>query len=152
DNLKLTDNTVILGWNAFLHAKPGLTNFLIDEGLGATNISLYGLNVTGDRFAAYTAPDFLSLIPYPSPYYETNLINHGGMRLDMAGGGTVAGCSAYGFGGYGFMLVARATLSFSAFHDNYAHHNGVGVAVLGSTYEYPAFPYAPLDTWPLEQI
>lgn len=153
DNLQLKSDTVILGWNAVLHAKPGLTNFVIDEGVNTANISIYGLTVAGDRFLAYTDPSFISFVPHPLPYYQTNLINHGGMRLNMASGGTTADCSAYGFGGYGFMLVshngssAANTLS-GFFHGNHAHDNGVGVGVLGPAFDYPGYPYAPANTWP----
>jgi len=153
DNLELTNNTVILGWNAVLHAKSGFTGFLIDEDPDTVNISIYGLSVTADRYFPYTAPDFLSLNPWPDPYYQTNLINQTGMRLNMANGGTVSGCSAYGFGGYGFMLVSRngstaaGTLT-SFFNGNHAYYDGVGVAVLGPSYDYPGYPYPPTDTWP----
>jgi hypothetical protein len=151
DNLELTNNTVILGWNAVLHAKPGLTNFLIDEATSTLNISIYGLGVTGDRFLAYTAPNFVSLdTPYPAPYYQTNLINHGGMRLNMMSGGTINGCSASGFGGYGFMLVSRYESSDTLFYGNRAHDNGVGMAVLGPGSDYPGYPYAPQSTWPAD--
>lgn len=153
DNLKLTNNTVIFGWNAILHAKPGLTNFLIDEDINTMNISIYGLSVTGDRFLSYADPGFTSADPAPLPYIETNLINHSGMRLNMASGGTVADCSAYGFGGYGFMLVSRNGSTAAGrlggfFHGNHAYQNGVGVAVLGQEYDYPGYPYAPQSSWP----
>jgi hypothetical protein len=149
DNLELTNNTVILGWNAVLHAKPGLTNFLIDEAPNTFNISIYGLGVTGDRFLAYTAPSFLSLDPYPGPYYQLNLINHGGMRLNMMSGGTISGCSASGFGGYGFMMFSPNQSSDTLFYGNRAHDNGVGMAVLGPGPDYPGYPYAPESTWPV---
>lgn len=150
DTLELTNNTVILGWNAILHAKPGFTGFLIDEAPSTENISVYGLSVTADRYLPYSAPDFISLTPWPSPYYQTKMINQSGMRLNMASGGTTAGCSAYGFGGYGFMLISRneyneAGLLGSFFHDNHAYYDAVGVGVLGPTYEYPGTPYAPVD-------
>lgn len=157
DNLQLTSGTVILGWNAVLHAKPGLTNFLIDEDINTANISIYGLTVAGDRYLAYTDPNFLSFVPHPLPYYQANLINHGGMRLNMASGGTIADCSAYGFGGYGFMLVSRngssaANTLGGFFHGNHAHDNGVGVGVLGAAFDYPGYPYAPANTWPVRLI
>ena len=153
DNLELTNNTVILGWNAILHAKPGLTNFLIDEDINTENISIYGLSVTGDRFLSYSDPSFTSADPAPIPYVQVNLINHGGMRLNMASGGTIADCSAYGFGGYGFMLVSRNGSNAAGrlggfFHGNHAYKNGVGVAVLGQEYDYPGYPNAPQSSWP----
>jgi hypothetical protein len=157
DNLVLTDNTVILGWNAVLHAKPGLTNFLIDEGTNAMNISIYGLSVTGDSSVDYTDPNFFTLNPIPSPYYQTNLVNRGGMRLDMGSGGSIIGCSAYGFGGYGFMLYSRYDSGGgrqvnSIFHDNHAYGNAVGVGVLGGNWEFTETPYSIPETWPPMEV
>lgn len=151
DNLELTNNTVIFGWNAVLHAKPGLTNFLIDEDLSTVNISIYGLSVTGDRFLNYTDTNFLSLYP-PSPYYQPNLINQGGMRLNMASGGSTVGCSAYGFGGYGFMLISRNGSSGNSalgsfFYGNHAHNNCVGVGLPAWPWEYPQIPNVSLQAW-----
>ena len=152
DNLQLTNNTVILGWNAILHAKPGLTNFLIDEDISTVNISIYGLTVSGDRALNYTDPNFFTLNPVASPYYQPNIINHGGMRLNMASGGSIVGCSACGFGGYGFMLVSRngsaaQSCLNSFFHDNHAYDNAVGVGVLGPPWDYPSIPYVSQQIW-----
>lgn len=153
-NLFLTSNTTIFGWGAVLHAAPGITNFLIDESMVIRNVSIYGLGVTGDWFADYSAPGFLTPDPWPDPHWETGLINQHGMRLNMGGGGTIAGCSACGFGGYGFMLISPDAYEGESklrgfFHDNHSYSNAVGVGVIGPAYDYPGYPGAPPETWVL---
>ncbi|HXT13004.1 MAG TPA: hypothetical protein VN873_15690 [Candidatus Angelobacter sp.] len=152
DTLELTNNTMIIGWNAVLHAKAGFTGFLIDEAPTTVNISIYGLSVTADQYLPYPSAGFLSLTPWAAPYYQTNMTDVSGMRLNMASGGMTAGCTAYGFGGYGFMLISRNGAGAqdhlgSFFHDNHAYFNSVGVAVLGPDPEYPGIPYAPTSDW-----
>jgi hypothetical protein len=153
-NLFLRNNTTIFGWSAVLHAAAGMTNFLIDGSTNTLNVSIYGLSITADRFEDYRSARFLTPGPSPDPWYEAGMINQHGMRLNMAGGGTVAGCSAYGFGGYGFMLVSP-NASYAAgrlggfFHDNHSYSNALGVAVLGPEYDYPGYPEAPSPSWAL---
>jgi hypothetical protein len=154
-NLTLANNTHLWGYGATIQFDSAASNFFIDEGTNVYGTMIEGLTFDGMSSADYAAgPPVLTDLPEENNgldlYIQSLGVIRHGVRVNGGGGNKVVNCTFRGFNGVAIMLVSSNNgLSYilpshAVITGNNCYYNETGIYVLGSSMDYPGWPYAPI--------
>lgn len=96
-NLQLTNNIRVLGYGSAISMKSGSTGYLLDQGLGNTNVWLEGFTLDGGSY---------------NQNWQSNSANRNGLRaLTQSGNSALVNINCTGFEGQGFYFDGTTNLN-----------------------------------------
>lgn len=152
-NLWPASGVIMQGNGSTLQMAPGVTNALIMMDTNTVGVSIFNFKIDGGDRKDFTDPTLITNHDGSiDPYYQPSFTNRHGIKVNLAGGGTISGCEIFGFTGsaiHGFNQWNNLSYLHkrTAIYGNNCYSNSMHVYLVGSSYQYPGFPNAPSGTW-----